>query len=65
MNPIIFSDHLPLIGKFTLHSFGVMMMLGFLVPTIFMRRAFKEENLDPDLASTISVAAIIGGVIGA
>jgi phosphatidylglycerol:prolipoprotein diacylglycerol transferase len=65
MHPIIFSEDLPFIGKFTLHSFGVMMMLGFLVPTIFMRRAFQEENLDPDLASTISVAAIIGGVIGA
>lgn len=65
MHPIIFSVDLPLIGKFTLHSFGVMMMLGFLVPTIFMRRAFRDADLEPDLASTISVSAIIGGVIGA
>lgn len=65
MYPIVFTVELPLLGKFTLHSFGVMMMLGFLVPTIFMRRAFKEIDLDPDFASTISVAAIIGGVIGA
>lgn len=65
MHPNIFTVDLPLIGTFTLHSFGLMAMLGFLVPTIFMRREFKAQGMDPDLASTISVAAIIGGFIGA
>ncbi len=65
MHPNVFTVELPIIGAFTLHSFGVMAMLGFLVPTIIMRRAFREENIEPDLASTISVAAIIGGFVGA
>jgi phosphatidylglycerol:prolipoprotein diacylglycerol transferase len=53
------------IGPFTLHSFGVMAMLGFLVPTLIMRREFKRIKIDPDFASTIAVAAIIGGFVGA
>lgn len=53
------------LGPFTLHSFGVMAMLGFLVPTLIMRREFKRLKIDPDFASTIAVAAIIGGFIGA
>jgi len=53
------------IGPITLHSFGLMAMLGFLVPTLIMRREFKRININPDLASTITVAAIIGGFIGA
>jgi len=52
-------------GPFTLHSFGLMAMLGFLIPTLIMRKEFRRFNLDPDLASTIAVAAIIGGFVGA
>lgn len=53
------------IGPFTLHSFGLMAMLGFLIPTLIMRREFSRKNMDPELANNISVAAIIGGFLGA
>lgn len=53
------------IGPFTLHSFGLMAMLGFLIPSIIMRGEFRRKKIDPDFASTIAVAAIIGGFIGA
>ncbi len=53
------------IGPFTLHSFGVMAMLGFLIPTLIMRRDFNRIKIDPDFASTIAVAAILGGFVGA
>jgi phosphatidylglycerol:prolipoprotein diacylglycerol transferase len=53
------------IGPFTLHSFGLMAMLGFLIPTLIMRREFRRINIDPEFSSTIAVAAIIGGFIGA
>jgi phosphatidylglycerol:prolipoprotein diacylglycerol transferase len=53
------------IGPFTLHSFGLMAMLGFLIPTLIMRREFKRKDMDPELANNIAVAAIIGGFIGA
>ena len=49
----------------TLHSFGLMAMLGFLVPTFFMRKEFERIKIDPDFANTVVVAAIIGGFIGA
>jgi phosphatidylglycerol:prolipoprotein diacylglycerol transferase len=53
------------IGPFTLHSFGLMAMLGFLIPTLIMRREFRRSKIDPEFSSTIAVAAIIGGFIGA
>ena len=60
MYPDIFT-----IGPFTLHSFGLMAMLGFLVPTLIMRREFSRTNQDPDNANNIIVTAIIGGFLGA
>lgn len=53
------------IGPVTLHSFGLMAMLGFLIPSLIMRGEFRRHNIDPDFASTIAVSAIIGGFIGA
>jgi len=53
------------IGPITLHSFGLMAMLGFLIPSLIMRGEFRRNKIDPDFASTIAVAAIIGGFIGA
>ncbi len=53
------------IGPITIHSFGVMAMLGFLIPTLILRREFQRLNLNPDLANNIAVAAIIGGFVGA
>jgi phosphatidylglycerol:prolipoprotein diacylglycerol transferase len=50
---------------FTLHTFGLMAMLGFLIPTLLMRREFARNRMDPEMSSNISVAAIIGGFIGA
>ena len=53
------------IGPITIHSFGVMAMLGFLVPTLILRKEFRRLNIDPDLANNIAVGAIIGGFLGA
>jgi phosphatidylglycerol:prolipoprotein diacylglycerol transferase len=50
---------------FTLHTFGLMAMLGFLIPTLIMRREFERNRIDPEMSSNIAVAAIIGGFIGA
>ncbi|MDZ7292616.1 MAG: prolipoprotein diacylglyceryl transferase [candidate division KSB1 bacterium] len=51
--------------SFTLHSFGLMAMLGFLIPTLLMRREFEWAKIDPEMSSSVAVAAIIGGFIGA
>ncbi len=53
------------IGPITLHSFGLMAMLGFLIPSLIMRGEFRRKKIDPDFASTVAVAGIIGGFIGA
>lgn len=49
----------------TLHTFGLMAMLGFLIPTLIMRREFERNRIDPEMSSNIAVAAIVGGFLGA
>ncbi len=49
----------------TLHTFGLMAMLGFLIPTLVMRREFERNRIDPEMSSNIAVAAIVGGFLGA
>jgi len=53
------------IGPLTLHSFGLMAMLGFLIPTLIMAGEFRRKGMNPELANNIAVAAIIGGFLGA
>ncbi|RMD91877.1 MAG: prolipoprotein diacylglyceryl transferase [Calditrichaeota bacterium] len=53
------------IGPITIHSFGVMAMLGFLIPTLIMRKEFSRQKINPDLANNIAVGAILGGFVGA
>ncbi len=60
MIPELFS-----IGPVTINSFGIMAMLAFLVPTILLRNEMERCKLDPELATGIAVAAMIGGFIGA
>lgn len=53
------------IGPVTINSFGLMAMLGFLVPTLLLRKELARLRLDPDYANGIAVAAMIGGFLGA
>jgi len=53
------------IGPLTINSFGVMAMLGFLIPTLLFRKEFARFKYDPDLANGITIAAMIGGFVGA
>lgn len=56
---------LPLLGEVTITSFGVMMVVAFLVATAVMRRRLNELDRDPRLADDIMVASLIGGLVGA
>ena len=58
-------ENVPIIGTLPIHSFGVMFMLSFLIPIHFIRKDFIRRNIDPELASNIGIAAIIGGIVGA
>ena len=53
------------IGPFTLHSFGLMIVLGVLAAGWFVRRDLAERGLPARLAVELVTAAAIGGVLGA
>jgi phosphatidylglycerol:prolipoprotein diacylglycerol transferase len=59
MYPELFS-----IFGFTISSFGVMMATAFLVGSWITAKRMEEEGLDPDLATTLLLYVMLGGIIG-
>jgi len=49
---------------FPISSFGVMLALAFLVGTWITAIRMREEGLDPDVATTILIYVMIGGIGG-
>lgn len=60
MYPILFK-----IGPFTVYSFGTLMALAALTAGWLVRLELKRYRYDPELASSMVVAAAVGGLIGA
>jgi len=60
INPAIFTS-----GSFQLRYYGVLFALGFLIGYYIMEYFFKKEQLPPKELGNISMAMILGGVIGA
>jgi phosphatidylglycerol:prolipoprotein diacylglycerol transferase len=52
------------IGDFTISTFGLMMATAFLVGTWITSLRMKEEDLDPELATTLLVYVMLGGIAG-
>lgn len=59
MHPIVFS-----IGPLTVYSFGVMLAIAFLVSGNVVQRELARKGMDPDLASTFTLWAAVGGLVG-
>ncbi|MCK9407857.1 MAG: prolipoprotein diacylglyceryl transferase [Bacteroidetes bacterium] len=59
MHPIIFS-----FGGITIYSFGLMMGISFLIGNYILTQEFKRKKLHPDLASNITLIALVAGVSG-
>ncbi len=59
MHPIIFS-----VGPITIYSFGLMMGISFLLGNYLLAKEFKRRKLHPDLASNVTLIALIAGVSG-
>lgn len=59
MHPVIFS-----LGPITIYSFGLMMGLSFLLGNALITSEFKRKRLPPDLASNITLIALVAGVSG-
>ncbi len=52
-------------GKFGIHSYGLMLALGFFAGLWYIRLRAKEEKLSFELLLNLSYIMIFGGVIGA
>lgn len=53
------------IGGFSVHSFGLMMALGFLAAIQLARWLARRSNLKPDIFSNIAIIGLLAGVAGA
>ena len=65
MYPELFTLNLPLLGEFTLTSFGLMMALSFLAGYLVLRAETDRLGAGRDLAADMLMGALIGGIIGA
>jgi phosphatidylglycerol:prolipoprotein diacylglycerol transferase len=52
-------------GNFEITTFGLMMFLAFVAAGWVLTRQFRRYGLSDDLASTVVMAAAIGGILGA
>jgi phosphatidylglycerol:prolipoprotein diacylglycerol transferase len=59
MYPELFS-----IFGYSVSSFGAMMAIAFLVGSWITGRRMQEEGLDPDLATTLLIYVMLGGIFG-
>jgi phosphatidylglycerol:prolipoprotein diacylglycerol transferase len=53
------------IGSFEVTTFGLMMFLAFVTAGWVLARQFRRARLDDELASSVVVAAAVGGIAGA
>jgi phosphatidylglycerol:prolipoprotein diacylglycerol transferase len=60
MIPVLFE-----IGPFKIHSFGLLLGIGFLLGSYVMSVEMRRKKLDPAMASTITVLAVVFGIAGA
>lgn len=65
MFPELFTLKLPLVGAFTVTSFGAMMAIAFLAGYQVIRKQLQGEGDGADLASDILLGGLVGGIIGA
>ncbi len=52
-------------GPVGIHSYGVMMATAFITVVFLLQSELKRRNFVPEFASTIVMAAAIGGIVGA
>ena len=60
MHPIILE-----IGPIHIYSYGLMMAIAFIVTSLLLRKEFERIKINPELAHSITLVAIVCGVIGA
>ena len=52
------------IGPFTVYSFGLMLGIAFIISSYFLTKEIERRKLDPEIATQITLLAIVFGIIG-
>ncbi len=52
------------IGPFTVYGYGLMLAIGFIVASYILTLEFKRRKLDPNAANTVTLIALVAGVVG-
>lgn len=52
------------IGPFTVYSYGLMMGISFIIANWLLSKELARKKLDPNLASTITLIALVTGISG-
>lgn len=52
------------IGPFTVYSYGLMLGIAFIIASYILTKEFERRKLNPNLATEITLMAIIFGIIG-
>jgi len=52
-------------GSFEITTFGLMMFIAFVVGGWVLTKQFRRSGLSEELASTVVMAAALGGIVGA
>jgi phosphatidylglycerol---prolipoprotein diacylglyceryl transferase len=52
------------IGPFTVYSFGLMLGIAFVISSYLLTKEIERRNLTPNLATEVTLLAIIFGIIG-
>ena len=60
MYPILFN-----IGPFAISSFGVMLVIAFIIGNYLLRKDVMSEGYEPVVAEDITFRAMLGGILGA
>jgi phosphatidylglycerol---prolipoprotein diacylglyceryl transferase len=53
------------LGPVTIYSYGLMLGIAFLVSNLLITRELRRLGQDPTLATTVTMFALVGGVVGA
>ena len=52
-------------GPISIHSFGVMVALGFFAGLYLIKKDLQRRGIDPELGTSVVTAALVGGLVGA
>ena len=59
MHPVLFE-----LGPLKIYSFGLMMGVSFIIANFLLTKEFKRKKINPELASNITLIALVAGVAG-